>query len=178
MTKLIYTHSTLLKTTPGSGCYSLRGCLKWSSQVPANSNKPQRPGVEMTAGLVAKTQYQNTFLYPLCLIMQLEALTCLRPATAATQHNTLLMGGQGILLSLHIRTEPFLMLTSGSTCKTGRETVKLSLTSAMCRANKAPVCVCVCVRGIKESHESQFIPTHGRLHWSMNLLQREQRTEA
>lgn len=57
------------------------------------TNKPQRAGVETTAGLVSKTQHQNTFLYPFCLITQLEALTGLHPTTAATQRNKLLMGG-------------------------------------------------------------------------------------
>lgn len=93
MTKLKSAHSGLLKTTPGSGYHSLRGRLKWAGQVPANCSTPQRPGVEVSGALVAKTHHQNTLLYPFCLIMQLEALIRLRPATAAAQHNKLVMGG-------------------------------------------------------------------------------------
>lgn len=82
VSKLIHPHSVLLKTTPGSGYHSLRGRLNWSRQVATHARKPQRPGVERTAALVSKTRHQNAFLYPFCLIMQLEALTMPPPSNS------------------------------------------------------------------------------------------------
>lgn len=98
----------------------------------------------------------------------MQALTCLHPATAATQHNKLLMGGRGILVLLRerpdicqtfIRTEPFLPDVREHVPEGKARTVNLCLKAAMCLVN-----LCVC-----ERERVPIRPTRGRRHWFVDL---------